>query len=54
MKNILTSLFTSVALCAVLPLQAHAELDIVKASRGAAGPRLLEHRRRHIHADYTA
>jgi len=30
MKNILTSLFTSVALCAVLPLQAHAELDIVK------------------------
>ena len=30
MKKVLTSLFTSVALCAVLPLQAHAELDIVK------------------------
>src|SRR3954468_20694883 len=30
MKNTLTSLFTSVALCAVLPLQAHAELDVVK------------------------
>ena len=30
MKKILTSLFTSVALCAVLPLQAHAELDAIK------------------------
>jgi len=30
MKNILASLFTSVALCAVLPLQAHAELDVIK------------------------
>jgi hippurate hydrolase len=30
MKRILTSLFTSVALCAVLPLQAHAELDVIK------------------------
>jgi amidohydrolase len=30
MKRILTSLFTSVALCAVLPLQAHAELDVIR------------------------
>jgi len=30
MKKIVTSLFASVALCAALPLQAHAELDVVK------------------------
>ena len=30
MKKIVTSLFTSVALCAVLPPQAHAERDIIK------------------------
>jgi hippurate hydrolase len=36
MKKILTSLFTSIALCAVLPLQAHAERDVVKLKAAIA------------------
>jgi len=36
MKEILTSLFTSIALCAVLPLQAHAERDVVKLKAAIA------------------